>query len=507
MEIKDTLLKNKTGRVEAILSTLEGVASRSWKQHFLPASELLGTNENLRQALLAPISSDSKWPTYNSTRGRIVVFVTGAGWDNSNAAIKAQAIAAFNQKNRQVFAMIDANNVLVSANFTVVVDCSDIVNATDGVTRVNNFAQQGYLVRVRADADLEEIRSRSFSNALRCFSSGAQLISSDLPYAASKSGGNYSVRFSDTKFGVRCNPLIGGAACVTANLEPKSIEPAYPAKTDLFWCCGKGLFTVVAFFIALACFIISVVFCICACCVSRRVRHFQSTEMRPYHKVDDDAAYSQTPAGNHVAPLTLLMFFSFWTIVSFFFLPVVARALILRQKVRGEDTFFSFVIFIERLAVAFWLNPAMKGYSFLHLLAFRQYAVVSLVTSIVSIVAAFFNRWGAANLKFWATFYHKSSSYFPLLVIENISFLIAIILSCGCFKLHVSRVRTSFYLLVGAGCLQLLVLTTLGYFDFLPPFADVTVRETRALVWYLLLRAVEIPIWLAVITFWLCTKK
>jgi len=146
------------------------------------------------------------WPTLRDSRGKFLFFLDNEG--------KRDAYLAGHPSL--------AGRVLFTSSGEGQPDGAIVkVNDPTDFAHIQSLVQQGYIVRTRADADLEEVRHNDTTHRDLALSSGAQVVHSDAPPNEPWRNG-YVVTFG-TRVAARCNPLIttavtcGPLAVVEAN--------------------------------------------------------------------------------------------------------------------------------------------------------------------------------------------------------------------------------------------------------------------------------------------------
>lgn len=159
---------------------------------FMP-DDLRGNRRTLEEAALA-----HAWPSVGATRGKFVFMML----------VPAMNLAAFRPyldghpslEGRVAF--VQGEPGMAHTAF-VMVD-----NATAQPGKVAALARKGYFIKSRADIDTWEARHNDGSRRDATMASGAQIISTDYPFAPNIYGNDYQVRpFAG---GFRCNPVSGG---------------------------------------------------------------------------------------------------------------------------------------------------------------------------------------------------------------------------------------------------------------------------------------------------------
>ncbi len=81
------------------------------------------------------------------------------------------------------------------------------VNDPGDGSEISDLVSQGYIVRTRADADLEQAWTGDETRAGIALGSGAQIVSTDFPVGETYASTGYRVAFDDLAVQGRCNPV------------------------------------------------------------------------------------------------------------------------------------------------------------------------------------------------------------------------------------------------------------------------------------------------------------
>jgi hypothetical protein len=142
------------------------------------------------------------WPTLEAARGK-VIFLLDQRWVG----------AAYLQGHPSLRGRVLFTNALPGSDDAAFTELND-----GDAASISRLVRQGYLVRTRTDADLKEPSRNDTSRRDAMMASGAQLLSTDYPFAESAASG-YSVSFPG-KLPARCNPLFAQIHCSQADLSP-----------------------------------------------------------------------------------------------------------------------------------------------------------------------------------------------------------------------------------------------------------------------------------------------
>ncbi|MBE1160661.1 phosphatidylinositol-specific phospholipase C1-like protein [Dyella acidiphila] len=164
---------------------------------YLSPDDVRGRFRTLNQAIRA-----QGWPTLEAARGK-VIFLLDQRWVG----------AAYLQGHPSLRGRVLFTNAVPGTDDAAFTELND--GDADSIARL---VRQGYLVRTRADADLKEPPRNDTRRRDAMIASGAQLISTDYPFAEAAASG-YSVSFPGHLI-ARCNPLFARALCSQADLSP-----------------------------------------------------------------------------------------------------------------------------------------------------------------------------------------------------------------------------------------------------------------------------------------------
>ncbi len=156
------------------------------QNHILKPDDVRGSNSSLRNAI-----TTSGWPKLSSSRGKIM-FVLMA----RNEVIDDYIDGYPSLSGRNMFVFTDSTK-----------DEAAFLNINDpetNLTEIQDFIDQGFIVRTQADSDTEQARTGNYSRMNSAFESGAQIINTDYyrPDPRSSSDANwtdYEVNFPNNK--------------------------------------------------------------------------------------------------------------------------------------------------------------------------------------------------------------------------------------------------------------------------------------------------------------------
>lgn len=157
--------------------------------------DLRGQHETLEKAALA-----GAWPTVGQVRGKFVFLMIVPGMNL--AAFKPYLDGHPNLEGRLAF--VQGEPGMAHAAF-VMVD-----NALTRGGEIKELVKTGRLVRSRSDIDTYEARQNDPARRDAALASGAQVVSTDYPWAPNIFGNAYAVSPFDGGF--RCNPVSGPCA-------------------------------------------------------------------------------------------------------------------------------------------------------------------------------------------------------------------------------------------------------------------------------------------------------
>ncbi len=156
--------------------------------------DVRGKHPTLEEAALA-----GAWPTVRQARGKFVFLMIVPGMNL--AAFKPYLDDHPNLEGRMAF--VQGEPGMAHGAFAMV------DNALTNRAKIEELVKSGRIVRSRADIDTYEARQNDVARREATLASGAQIVSTDYPWAPNIFGNDYAVRpFKD---GFRCNPLNAGA--------------------------------------------------------------------------------------------------------------------------------------------------------------------------------------------------------------------------------------------------------------------------------------------------------
>lgn len=174
------------------------------RERVVTPDDLRGSHETLEKAALA-----GAWPTVRQARGRFLFLMIVPGMNL--AAFKPYLDGHPNLEGRMAF--VQGEPGMSHAAFMMV------DNALTNGPKIAELVKSGRLVRSRADIDTGEARTNDVKRRDATLASGAQVVSTDYPWAPNIFGNSYAV--APFEGGFRCNPVTGGCAGVKAPPRPR----------------------------------------------------------------------------------------------------------------------------------------------------------------------------------------------------------------------------------------------------------------------------------------------
>ncbi|RUL79010.1 phosphatidylinositol-specific phospholipase C1-like protein [Dyella choica] len=167
------------------------------RKEYISPDDVRGRYATLNRAIRA-----QGWPTLASVRGKVIFLLdqrwVGPGYLQGHSSLRGRVL------------FTNAAPGSDDAAFTE-------LNGGDAAS-ITQLVKQGYLVRTRTDADLQEPRRNDTRRRDSMMESGAQLLSTDYPAGEPATSG-YAVGFSN-HLPARCNPQTAPAACQNSELSP-----------------------------------------------------------------------------------------------------------------------------------------------------------------------------------------------------------------------------------------------------------------------------------------------
>lgn len=163
------------------------------RERVVTPDDVRGKHETLEKAALA-----GAWPTVHQARGKFVFLMIVPGMNL--AAFAPYLEGRPNLEGRMAF--VQGEPGMAHAAFTM------IDNALTRGDEIKALVKSGRLVRTRSDIDTFEARQNDVKRRDAAMASGAQVVSTDYPWAPNIFGNSFAV----TPFpgGFRCNPVNGG---------------------------------------------------------------------------------------------------------------------------------------------------------------------------------------------------------------------------------------------------------------------------------------------------------
>ncbi|CCP17168.1 hypothetical protein SMRA8_2921 [Stenotrophomonas maltophilia RA8] len=173
-------------------SSIESILGR---EHVITPDDVRGNAPTLEAAARA-----GRWPTLSAARGRFVFLMIVPGLNLETFAPYLQGHP--NLEGRMAF--VQGQPGMDHAAFVM------IDNALTRGSEIRRLVGEGYLVRSRADIDTGEARANDTARREAALASGAQVISTDYPFAPNIFGNDYVV--APFPNGLRKNPVNGQGA-------------------------------------------------------------------------------------------------------------------------------------------------------------------------------------------------------------------------------------------------------------------------------------------------------
>ena len=172
----------------AAYDALDAQFRKQLGDHLIVPDDVRRESETLDEAI-----RDSGWPTLGQSRGKFLLVLDDAGRKRQeylaeHPSLRGRAMFVNSEAGRPESAVMIRNNPLAESK------------------TITNLVNQGYLVRTRADAELEEARQGDLSRFEAAKKSGAQVISTDFYLADWRLNPSYRVRFDRNRC-FRLNPV------------------------------------------------------------------------------------------------------------------------------------------------------------------------------------------------------------------------------------------------------------------------------------------------------------
>ena len=186
------------------------------EDEIITPDQIRGARSTLEEAVLK-----DGWPCLQRSLGKVVFLM-----DQRKAApIYTQGHPAL--QNRVIFT--NARPGEPDAAFVEVNDPQ--INAPQHAPpSIPDLIRKGYIVRTRADADLQQGKPNGLATRDAALASGAQMVSTDFPFAE-KSAAGYSVQFPQGEIS-RCNPVNAPASCNSGFLRARDGKPSAADSAD-----------------------------------------------------------------------------------------------------------------------------------------------------------------------------------------------------------------------------------------------------------------------------------
>ena len=203
------LLEPKFGALAAGVpgaTKLDPFDAKAFAEMDASITEIIGrekvvTPDDLRvkQATLEKAALAGAWPTVGQTRGKFLFLMIVPGMNL--ATFKPYLDGHPNLEGRMAF--VQGEPGMAHAAFMMV------DNALTRGDEIRDLVKSGRLVRARSDIDTYEARRNDVKRRDAALASGAQIISTDYPWAPNIFGNDYAVKPFDGGF--QCNSVAVGA--------------------------------------------------------------------------------------------------------------------------------------------------------------------------------------------------------------------------------------------------------------------------------------------------------
>lgn len=190
---------NVPSDAEAYFSRMEKDIQSVWpREKIITPDDVKGAAATLRDAV-----TTTGWPTLGASRGKILFFL-----NNTDDFRKRYTRDLTSLDGRLMFAEASPEDP-----FAAVVILND---PEQNKAAIESAVKAGFLVRTRADGDIEKDRLNDTTQREAAFASGAHIVSTDFP--APVPGVEYFVEIPGGTPS-RCNPLIAPAGCTSQDIE------------------------------------------------------------------------------------------------------------------------------------------------------------------------------------------------------------------------------------------------------------------------------------------------
>jgi hypothetical protein len=167
------------------------------RDDLLIPDDIRGSSFTLKQAI-----QTKGWPKIDDVRGKVVFVLLDEGAHRDNYTFDAPAL-----QKRLMFTTSGPDR-----EDAAIMKLDDPIASKEQITQL---VKAGFIVRTRADADLDEPSSGDYSRLEAALTAGAHIISTDVPIKTS----SYEY-WVELKGGLpsRCNPLSSGPSCRSQDL-------------------------------------------------------------------------------------------------------------------------------------------------------------------------------------------------------------------------------------------------------------------------------------------------
>jgi hypothetical protein len=186
--------------VEEIESEINTVFA-SDQNHILKPDDVRGSNSILRNAI-----TTKGWPKLSDSRGKIMFVLMGRNevvdsYINGHPSLEGRNMFVFTDADKDEAAFLSINDP--EAN----------------LVEIQNYIDEGFIVRTRADADTEQARTGSYTRMNSAFESGAQIINTDYYRPDPRSSTDTNWTDYEVKFANNNLALIHAKVIETENID------------------------------------------------------------------------------------------------------------------------------------------------------------------------------------------------------------------------------------------------------------------------------------------------
>jgi hypothetical protein len=195
----DRVLDPRLGEWDADgIERLDRQVRASLGAKLLTPDDVRGKSATLREAVVK-----RGWPSLARSRGKIIAILNAEGGRRADLLRGHTSL-----QGRGMFVTADPD--APSAAFIKMDDPQP--------KKIRELVEQGFIVRTRSDADLQEGRERDTRRREQALASGAQIVTTDFAVPIPHIGGDYVVRIPGGT-PARCNPLVAPRRCTPGDVE------------------------------------------------------------------------------------------------------------------------------------------------------------------------------------------------------------------------------------------------------------------------------------------------